>query len=242
MTRALAFSAFVVAVSAALAAPVPPVFFKPGWDTPVDPDNDCKFLQDTDRLTIVLPGKAHDLVKENKLMNAPRLLRNVKGDFRVEVRVSGNWTLSADSTGEDDFTYVAGGLLIMWGDENDQRVDRLEFGISDHVDSGSAFAGFRHFAIDKAGGLFQHKTSNDKDWPLENGANQLYLRFECRANTLRAYYSADGKKWIDWDKTMTCDVRTTAKTKVGLAAYSTSKDSCKVHFDHFNLTSLAKEP
>jgi hypothetical protein len=242
MNRALAVSAFLVVVSAALAAPVPPVFFKSGWDSPVDPDNDCKFLQDTDRLTIVLPGKAHDLVKLNKLMNAPRLLREVKGDFRVEVRVSGDWTLSADSTVEDDFTYVAGGLLIMWGDENDQRVDRLEFGISDQFDSRSAVACFRHFPVDKAGGLYDRKSARDKDWPLENGANHLYLRFECRANTLRAFSSADGKKWIAWDLITPCDVRMTAKTKVGLAAYSTSNNSCKVHFDHFDLSSLAKQP
>ena len=54
-------------------------FFKPGWDKPVDPDKDCKFVQAKDSLTIRLPAKDHDFDTKRRKYYAPRMLREVKG-------------------------------------------------------------------------------------------------------------------------------------------------------------------
>src|SRR5262249_38506910 len=55
------------------------------WSDIVDPDGDCKVYQDqaSDRVTIGVPGTPHVLSAEFSRMNAPRLLRAVRGDFEV---------------------------------------------------------------------------------------------------------------------------------------------------------------
>ena len=58
-----------------------------GWDKPVDTDKDCKFTRDKDTLTIEVPGKDHNLAIERNLMNSPRHLRDVEGDFVAQVRI-----------------------------------------------------------------------------------------------------------------------------------------------------------
>ena len=62
-----------------------------GWDRPVDPLGDCKFARKGDRLTITVPGKGHQLDIVQGGLNAPRLLREVEGDFLVQVRVRGDY-------------------------------------------------------------------------------------------------------------------------------------------------------
>jgi hypothetical protein len=93
----------------ALAAPAPkPSVWKAGWDRPVDLCRDCRFDYDGDRLTITVPGKNHGLeVAENRL-NAPHLLREVRGDFVVQVRVRGTFAPNGDEG------YHRAGLLLMY--------------------------------------------------------------------------------------------------------------------------------
>jgi len=65
----------------------------PGWGRVLDPSRDCEVSLDAerDRLKIMVPGTPHVLSAEDpKLpMNAPRVVRRVRGDFTTEVRVLG---------------------------------------------------------------------------------------------------------------------------------------------------------
>src|SRR5207244_1045643 len=87
---ALLLCALAGAAGGLLAAPAP--FPRPGrarpwttgWDRTVDPVGDCRFDRKGDRLTITVPGGEHR-------MTAPRLLRDVNGDFVVAVRVGGSF-------------------------------------------------------------------------------------------------------------------------------------------------------
>jgi hypothetical protein len=238
MGRLLATSLCLAVVCGAMAAPAPPAFFKPGWDDPVDPDKDCKFTQTSETLTIEVPGTAHDL-GGGKQVNAPRLLRDVKGDFRVEVRVRGEWRLSEESTFQGSPTCAGGALLMMIGDEK-KHIIRMDFGITDHAKLGP-YTCHHVFQENQPGGGHIYQGPGGPAWPLAEGAKQiLYLRFECRANKVCAFYSADGEKWIDTH--MIYMVPATAKPKVGVVAFSTSKERCKVIFDKFDLTLLQKEP
>jgi hypothetical protein len=224
----------LLALCGATAAPAPPAFFKPGWDPAVDPDKDCKFVKTKEKLTIELPGTAHDLGVTGKLMNAPRLLRDVRGDFRVDVRISGDWALSKESTVPKAAVYAGGALLIMVGDDA-KEILRMEFART-AKDKLGLYAGFHYIDENgKYGGL--HAMI-----PLVGGGKQLYLRCECQSNIIKCYYSADGRKWISWNPGMRYNVPKTAKPKVGLMAFSTSKNRSKVYFDQFNLTSLPKKP
>ncbi len=232
MKPLLATALCLLVICELLAAPAPPVFFKPGWDDPIDPDKDCKFRQTEDKLTIEIPGKAHDWD------NAPRLLRDVKGDFRAEVRVSGEWSLSAESTIPKKPCSVSGGLLILREGDQEEFINTKkilqEFGITDEKDPPLDLRGPFAYLTWTARVYMVRDT-----WP-----KQMHFRFERRADVLRFFYSVDGKKWTDWGENarMSMDLPRDAKVKVGLIAFSTSKESCKVHFDQFNITALPKEP
>lgn len=64
-----------------------------GWGTAIDPDGDCKFFLSEQSLLINVPGwpHPHDLAAEVDVINAPRVLQTVKGDFTVEVQVDGRF-------------------------------------------------------------------------------------------------------------------------------------------------------
>jgi hypothetical protein len=58
-----------------------------GWHKPVDLQEDCRFDRRGDKLTITVPGKGHEFAVAKGRLNAPRLQRDVEGDFVMEVRV-----------------------------------------------------------------------------------------------------------------------------------------------------------
>ncbi len=118
MIRSCSALLLFLAVCAAVAAPMPPRKpFETGWEKPVDPDGDCKFIRDKDALTIEVPSTDHALGIELNLMNAPRLLRDVKGDFIVELRVSGEFQPSNVATTNSGIPpFVGAGLLLMNGE------------------------------------------------------------------------------------------------------------------------------
>ncbi len=108
----------------AFAADPDPNPFLSGWDKPVDPDKDCKFDKVKAGLTLTIPGKDHDLGVERGRMNAPRLLRDVEGDFVVQVRVGGDFTPSNGSTTTERVPFVGAGLVLMNGDNTYIRLER----------------------------------------------------------------------------------------------------------------------
>lgn len=114
---------FSLLLPCALAAPVPPG--KParekgpwfdGWDKPVDPKGDSRFDRKGGRLTLTVPGKGRVIgmarARGRYLLRAgataPRLLRDVSGDFTVQARVSGSASGKAVRRG----AYRAGLVLL----------------------------------------------------------------------------------------------------------------------------------
>ena len=65
----------------------------PGWGRVIDPWRDCDVSLDRDneRLKIQVPGTPHVLSAEDPSlpMNAPRVVRRIRGDFTAVVRVLG---------------------------------------------------------------------------------------------------------------------------------------------------------
>src|SRR4051812_2737975 len=100
----------LLASALAFAADPDPNPFMDGWDKPVDPDKDCMFDKVKSGLTITVPGKDHDLGVERGRMNSPRFLRDVEGDFVVQVRVGGDFTPSMASTTDLRTPFVGAGL------------------------------------------------------------------------------------------------------------------------------------
>src|SRR5262249_36323812 len=65
------------------------------WGSAVDPDGDCTFTIKPNALTIAVPGSDHVLGVERGRMNAPRVLREITGDFIAQVRVAGDFPAGA---------------------------------------------------------------------------------------------------------------------------------------------------
>jgi regulation of enolase protein 1 (concanavalin A-like superfamily) len=105
----LLWALVAVAAGGLLAAPAP--FPRPfrqagpwfdGWDKPRALFGDCRFDRKGDRLTMTVRGNGHGV----EARDAPRLMRDVEGDFVARVRVGGDCEQSGD--------YNAG-LLVLDG-------------------------------------------------------------------------------------------------------------------------------
>ena len=114
-------------VACLLVAPAGAQETYPGWGEAVNPDRDCRFgLEAGDKtLTIRVPAKAHLLTAEGRRpkMNAPRILREVKGDFDARVQVLGAVRPGAGATSQYA-PYQGAGLLIWQDARNYVRLER----------------------------------------------------------------------------------------------------------------------
>ncbi len=89
------------------------------WGKAEDPAGDCKFASTRDTLSISVPGTYHGLSTVSKNFLAPRVLRNVSGDFSIEVQLKcfrplASGTSITATAPNDKMAYL--GLLI-WQDE-----------------------------------------------------------------------------------------------------------------------------
>jgi RNA polymerase sigma factor (sigma-70 family) len=197
--------------------------FEKGWDEPLDPDKDCKFVLDKDALTIEVPGKDHDLAVERPLMNSPRLMRDVEGDFVAQVRVSGAFSPSTDSTTPQRVPFVGAGLWLMADDQTYVRLDRATLRRDGEAKTYASWELRRDGKWELAGDATVQ--------PLEDKAT--YLRLERKGDKLLASVSHDGKKWSELSP---LELKLPAKLKLGVGAGSTSTEPFKPRFDEFKLT------
>jgi regulation of enolase protein 1 (concanavalin A-like superfamily) len=216
-----------LAACATLATPAPRSF-EGGWDRPIDPDRDCDFVRADATLTIKVPGTEHDLAPERRRLNAPRLMRDVEGDFDVQVRVGGDFRPSAGSS-------VAAGLLLALPDGIHIR---FEYGARRLGEEVQPYAAVRQL---DAGRTPLNCTWDGgwRLWPLEAGARQAYLRLQRRGDLLRAFLGPDGERWT---QLLPFGRRLPARLKVGLAAYSTSKEPFAPRFEWFKLVKGKARP
>jgi regulation of enolase protein 1 (concanavalin A-like superfamily) len=239
MTRSIIVLVSLLLAAVTLAAPVPaPQAFKKGWDEPVDPDKDCKFTRDKDSLTIELPGTDHDYYPLRDRVNAPRLLRDIEGDFDLHVRVRMERRPSATSTVKGQPSLVSGGFLLIPPKAFGLACIRLEFGIAGEGTDADGYAALKHQNFTK--GRMDARWGREwKDWSLPEKADHAYLRLVRRGEKLYPSISPDGEKWA---LLMAGQYgRLPVKLKVGLAAYSTSAEPSKVRFDQFKLTQGQKK-
>jgi regulation of enolase protein 1 (concanavalin A-like superfamily) len=189
----------------------------------VDPDKDCKFVREKAGLTITVPGKDHDLGVERGRMNSPRLLRDVEGDFVVQLRVGGNFTPSNAATTDERVPFVGAGLLLMVDDKTYVRLERAALRRDAGVKTYANWELRRDGKWEKAG--------ETALLPLE--AKATHLRLERKGEKILASVSEDGKKWHDMDP---LELKLPAKVKLGVAACTTSTDTFAPHFDQVKLT------
>ncbi|HWG46800.1 MAG TPA: DUF1349 domain-containing protein [Gemmataceae bacterium] len=224
MNRSVFAVLFLLATSIALAAPAPANRpWVTGWDKPVDPDKDCKFTIDKNTLTIEVPGKDHDLAVERGLMNSPRLLRNVEGDFVAQVRVSGTFQPSQNSTSRERLPFVGAGLLLMADDKTYIRLERAA------LVKGGETKTYANWELRQDGKWVL--AGAEAVQPLED--KLTFLRLERKGDKLLASVSHDGKEWKELNP---LEVKLPAKLKIGVSGGGTSMDVFAPRFDQFRLT------
>jgi regulation of enolase protein 1 (concanavalin A-like superfamily) len=190
------------------------------WGQAIDPDGDCKIEDQGKALQIAVPGTHHDLNADNNKLNAPRVMREVSGDFSVTVKVDGTFKPSSLSTNPKAVPYIGGGIVVWQDSDNYIFLGRAAIWRSNRI---SEFAAFEEREWGTRGAL------NNRG--IEPGG--VYLRVERRNNRVLGYTSKDGKNWARLDP---METSYPATLKVGLYAINGCTEPITVRFEDFRFT------
>jgi hypothetical protein len=204
-----------------LAAPAPkPRPWFTGWDKPVDPVGDCTFDRKGDQLTVTVPGAGHGLDVEKARLDVPHLLRDVEGDFVLQVRIGADFR-PAELEGKD--ACRAAGIVLMDGTRGLDVIEWAAWGEPSEPGTERSFRVRGRMVM----------------WGLDGGppGKPTHLRLERSGDCLEAWCSPDGKEWslpITWERSLP------RKLKVGVFAESTAPGVFKPTFDQFQLSRPGK--
>jgi regulation of enolase protein 1 (concanavalin A-like superfamily) len=201
-----------------------PVHFK-GWGDVIDPDGDCSFGVAEGRLMITVPGpapprKGHGLEAEGNSLNAPRVLREIEGDFIADLRVAGTFKPTGPTANPNVRPFVGAGLLL-WSDAGNYI--RLERAAIDHNGRLLPYA------------LFEERRASQLTPPfggLQLTEGAIVLRLERRGDQISGFISIDG---ADWRAFPPRTVKFPAKLKLGVSAISSSRQPFVVTLENFRV-------
>jgi len=222
----------------------------PEWGRAFDPDGDCKFIYVDDTLLIKVPGsaRAHDLAAEIGLTNAPRVLREVKGDFTVEVRVDGQFAPGQKSTQHNRLAYNGAALVVMADPKNVVTLARAllqepgqgpDYEIPDEnyltrvalQTTAKGPTPYANFEIRVNGRLKRMGLTGDHPLP-KFGA--VFLRLQRRGSQIMGAVSLDGILWDDLGAKEIPDTWPN-ELQTGVVAISTSADEFNPRFSNFHI-------
>ena len=192
-----------------------------GWSTITDPDNDCQIKS---TLTITVPDTNHDL-NPRRGMNAPRLLKKVKGDFAVQVKVTSDFNPGDTSTGPGR-PFNGAGLLI-WQDENNfLRLERNAYWVSKLLLCYPPL--IEYWRDGKYSGVNSNPTSADEFFK----GRSTWLKLQRQGERMTASFSHDGDEWT---VAREFKVDFPDEVSVGIAALNTSNSAFCVEFEAFEI-------
>jgi regulation of enolase protein 1 (concanavalin A-like superfamily) len=190
----------------------------PGWGRVLDPWRDCDVSLDRehDRLTIKVPGTPHVLSAEvpQLPMNAPRVVRRVRGDFTAGVHVLGRLEPGRSKTTHYDPYHGAG--LIVWQDPSNYL--RLERAVG--------FINGRHhpyinYEVREGGRLAVSHGITTED-------RSLFLKLRRQGGAFSAWYSRDGRRWVALGRV---DANFAERVEVGVVAVNSSKQTLSAELE-----------
>lgn len=204
----------------------------PGWGEVVDPAGDCKVVAAGGRLTITAPGSltAHDLDPRLDFNNlfGPRVLREVEGDFQLQIKVrpyalpNSNTTTS---TGKEKASYISAGLLV-W-------LDAKTFIKCQRAANGERGEAWVHLQAYKDAKLHPVTLVPGKARNV-NKDEATYLRVARRDDELTFSTSVDAKKWATIG--IVGDLELPRKLRVGLGVVNATKKDFAPEFEEFVAT------
>ncbi len=186
-----------------------------GWGTVIDPVGDCLVNANGGALTITVPATLHDLNAGIGLFNAPRVLREVVGDFDIQVRVVGDFTPGERSNREGGIPFNGAGIIVSLGGDSFVRLERGAV-----LNNGY----FSSFAI------FEQHTGRsgviDHNGDLDPGT--VYLRLARRGSRILGFTSKDG---LHWTQLQPISTSLPGRLKVGLDAINSSSATFTARFE-----------
>jgi hypothetical protein len=232
MNRLLSACVAFLLPCAALAAPVPERFVS-GWREPVDPDKDCKFQRAKGALIIEMPGTVHDYNQHRKCLNAPRLLRDIEGDFAMEVRLRIDCCPSFRSSVVDLPSFVSAGLLVIPPKKYGMAFFSSQYRVGGQGIEAEGCSALLDQAFERGGssGIW---TKQDPRWPFKAKPDYVWLRLDRQGELLGMDISPDRKHWHGIGGGQ--KIGLPAKLAVGLFACTTSGNPSRVVFDQLTIT------
>jgi len=200
-----------------------------GWGTVIDEDGDCQFTVEKRGLKITVPGRVHDLFPPNSLMNAPRVLTSVAGDFTVQLKVTADFD-PGDTPAEGFNRAFHGAGLLLWQDESNYfRFERGElYWPNTRV--------HRYFAPSlqlRLGGQYIEQLGPPSRTAPVFTEPHTFLKVQRKGGTLTAWYSRDGDYW---QKAREFEVFSGKKIRVGVYAVNTAGKEFTATFEGFKVT------
>jgi len=187
-----------------------------GWGVARDPSHDCGFYLADGSLLISVPGSArpHDLAADIHVINAPRVLQPVRGDFTIQVRVDGRFQPGGESTKAGRTAYNGAGIVALMNERNVVTLARAAL-----QDPGKEPKAYANFEIRVGGEL--ERIGNTSDHPLPKDG-PVFLRLERRGLKFLGAVSADGDSWDVLEPKELPEVWP-KELQAGVVAISTSK-------------------
>ncbi|MCA9122204.1 MAG: SEL1-like repeat protein [Planctomycetaceae bacterium] len=197
------------------------------WGTFHDPDGDCAIIRGAHRMTIKVPPGRHDLYFDNEdpseRNNAPRVVREVTGDFLAQVKVTADWSLRTPLPNEQN-TFAAG-LAIVASPQHYVRHERILFR---HRQLGTAST-FVPSIYDVDG---RRRTSLEVATPDYFQGPSTWFRVRRTGQLVYTYISHDGQQWKPAREIIT---ELPEKVQVGIHAINASGSEFTVDFEDYEL-------
>jgi len=198
------------------------------WGKPVDPAKDCRFEAKDGKLKIVVPGgkEPHDLSAElNAPMNAPRILKEIEGDFSMEVNVGAFAVPEGTAGGTERNVAFWGAGFLVWGDsKNYVRLERAMFRRKNQDPC------YISFELRKDGEFVKFGTPDDGVLDPKKGA---MLRLKRKGNAISAAVSEDAGK--TWNELKALEIEMGKKLHAGVVAVNTSKADFTAEFEKYSI-------
>jgi hypothetical protein len=227
MTRVTVLAILLSMTALTVAAPVPPenkVLAAYGaW---LDPDKDCKWEARDGKLRIAIPDKPHSMNPNPGKWNAPRVWRDVEGDFVAEVRVSFPIPGGGGPYVETNRRAVHAAGLIAWSSDD----DHLRVAREAHTSDERPEEQFTWYPPRLGGKGEKMHTSIPSTGATETTA---YIQIERRGDKVTSGYSRDRDEWYAFPA---LTVAWPAKVKVGVIAENGYPAPFEATFDEYKLT------
>jgi regulation of enolase protein 1 (concanavalin A-like superfamily) len=166
---------------------------------------------------------------EKGLTNAPRVVREVEGDFTAEVRTSGDFPTDNHSLSEGRWAFYGSGLVIWESEKNYIRFERARMNIPK-----SGWRCYPNWELRQDGAM-------TRGWLWEDGTldatQPAHLRITRKGQEVTGEVSQDGKEWRKLPK---LDVKFGRTVRVGIAALQNTAAGYKPVFDGLTITSAGK--